>query len=125
MSEEEASAAPAAVEPEAAPADAGPLTAADIAGWLATSSANARMTSVGKRLGVTAYDQDVIRDFFQWNLRFIQDSGMPAEKVCPLVPHLPLFFPTCMYAPQGIPQGMLVERLGVGDGAVCRPIRPT
>ena len=86
MGDEEPAAEPAAAEPEVVvsprpvPAEEGAVTAAEIGAWCGMSSAAERMASVARRLGATAHDEDVLRDFYQWNLQFVQDAGLGPAK---------------------------------------------
>ena len=86
MGDEEPAAEPAAAEPEVVvsprpvPAEEGAVTAAEIGAWCGMSSAAERMASVARRLGSTAHDEDVLRDFYQWNLQFVQDAGLGPAK---------------------------------------------
>ena len=71
--------APEPIEPRPVPSEDGPVTAEEIAAWCGMPTVK-RMASVGRRFGTMGYDEDVLRDFFQWNLQFIADAGIGPEK---------------------------------------------
>jgi cell pole-organizing protein PopZ len=71
--------APEPIEPRPVPSEDGPVTAEEIAAWCGMPTAE-RMASVGRRFGSMGYDEDVLRDFFQWNLQFIADAGIGPGK---------------------------------------------
>ena len=61
------------------PQEDGAITAEEVAAWCGMPTAE-RMASVGRRFGKMAYDEDVLRDFYQWNLQFIADASIGPEK---------------------------------------------
>lgn len=67
------------VPPRPVPPEDGPVTAEEVAAWCAMPTAG-RMASIGRRFGKVAPDEDVLRDFYQWNLQFIEDAGIGHEK---------------------------------------------
>jgi len=75
-----AATAEAPVSPRPVPPETGAVTPEEIAAWCGMTSSVERMASVARRFSCMGYDDDVLRDFYQWNLQFIQDAGMGPEK---------------------------------------------
>ena len=67
------------IDPRPVPPEDGAVTAEEVAAWCGMPTAE-RMASVGRRFGKMAYDEDVLRDFYQWNLQFIVDARIGPEK---------------------------------------------
>ena len=64
---------------EAAMAD--PVTVSDIEDWWAQSSAVECVAAIGSRLGLMEPTDEILREFYYWNLVFAKEAKISAEKV--------------------------------------------
>jgi hypothetical protein len=60
---------------------ADPVTVSDIEDWWAQSSAVECVAAIGSRLGLMEPTDEILREFYYWNLVFAKEAKISAEKV--------------------------------------------